>query len=235
MASLRQYTNQARVRVLADDATLVVTDEILNKAEELIDLYCADFILPSLKAPFYSTESFLQATFTAGSSNVVLTSPETLETNYLKYNTVQILESTTETEVGLIFPVLNSANLTIKIDTDTLTTGTKTINLFQLGKFPRVCDTELAQNIYYKIIPPEVGQAATYQAWYITKHPELFDGSEVTGLLQSESIGKSGAYSYTNASGKDLASTVSTTVLFERLLVPQVKQLLAKYKVQTLI
>jgi len=231
--SQRQYTNETRVRELANENTLLVPETILCQAEELIDLYCADFILPSLKAPFYNVESILEANFTTESDIVNLSSTEDLETNYLKYCNIQILESDTESEVGQIFPVINSANLTIKISTDSLTAGTKTIKLFQMGKFPRVCDVELSNNYYYKVIPVNVSQACTYQAMFMVQQPELFDGSESVGLLASESISANGAYSYSTGNGDNVRAL--SNAMLERMIAPQAKQLLVKYKVQTLL
>jgi hypothetical protein len=229
--TLRQYTNQERVRSLANDNTLTPTIQQLNLAEELVDLYCADKIRPSTNAPFYDDESILTATF--ANNNVTLTSTDQLETNYLKFTNLRILEGASGEE-GLEFPVLNSNNLTLTIDNSTLT-GSKTVLIYQLGKFPRFGDTETADNNIYKTIPQAVRQASTYQVWYILEHPELFDNSVELEEYQSESIGRGGQYSYSKGNVDLLQYQAKSDYYSNRFLCHQAKQLLAKYHIQNLM
>jgi hypothetical protein len=232
MTTLRQYTNQTRVRSLSGDNTLVVTDAQLNLAEEIVDLYCADKIRPSVNAPFYDDESILTATFEG--NTVTLTSTDSLETNYLKYTNIKILESATSSEEGNIYPVLNSNGLVLTIDNSSLI-GSKTILLFQLAKFPRFGDTENTDTNVYKNIPEAVRQASTYQAWYIVEHPELFDNSLELTEYQSESIGRGGQYSYSKGNIDLLQYQAKSDYYTNRFLAPQAKQLLAKFSIQNLI
>lgn len=233
--SNRQYTNQNRVRSLSGNNTLSITTAQLDIAEEIVDLYCGDYSYPSVKAPFYEETSILTASF---SSNVVtLASTENLETNYLKYTNIQIIESTDNTEEGYIYPVLSSTGLTLTIDNADTLTGSKTIKLFQLGKFPRVGDCELDDdnNKYFKWVPQEVSQAATYQAWYIIENPELFDNSEDYNNFMSESIGANGQYSYSIGSSDYLKFVAQADYYTTKYLSPTAKQLLSKYSRQALI
>jgi hypothetical protein len=232
MTTLRQYTNEARVQSLAHDNTLIVNEAQLNLAEELVDLYCADKIRPSINAPFYDDESILTATFNG--NTVTLTSTDQLETNYLKYTNLRIIESANASEEGLEFPVLNSNNTTLTIDNSTLT-GSKTVILYQLGKFPRFGDTENTDTNVYKTIPEAVRQASTFQALYIVNNPSLFDNSQELSEYQSESIGRGGQYSYSKGNIDLLQYHARSDYYTNRFLCPQAKQLLAKFSIQNLI
>lgn len=232
MTTLRQYTNEARVQALADNTDLAVRIDQLNLAEELVDLYCADRINPSINAPFYDDESFVTANFT--NNTVVLTSTDSLETNYLKYTNLKIIESSDTTEEGLLFPVLNSNNLTLTIDGSSLN-GAKTVLVQQLGKFPRVGDTEKTDSKVFKFIPNEVSQASTYQALYIIEHPEIFENSDVINEYESESIGRGGQYSYSKGNIDLLEYQSKSDYYTNRFLSPRAKALLAKFSIQTLM
>jgi hypothetical protein len=232
MTTLRQYTNQDRVRSLANNNTLTVTEQQLNLAEELVDLFCGDKIRPSVNAPFYDDESILEANF--NNNTVNLTSTDNLPTNYLKYTNLRIIESGDTTEESLEFPILKNTNLTLTVDNSTLT-GNKTVLLYQLGKFPRFGDTESTEDVIYKTIPEAIRQASTYQAWYIVEHPELFDNSQILNEYESESIGRGGQYSYNKANIDLLQYQSRSTYYTNTFLCPQAKQLLAKYSIQNLI
>jgi hypothetical protein len=230
--TLRQYTNEARAKSLSGNNDLTITIQQLNLADEIVDLYCADKIRPSINAPFYDDESVLTATF--NNNIVTLTSTDNLKTNYLKYTNLRIIESATNSEEGLEFPVLNSNGLVLKIDNSSLT-GSKTVILYQLGKFPRFGDTESTDNNVYKTIPELVRQASTYQAWYIAEHPELFDNSTELSEYQSESIGRGGQYSYSKGNIDLLQYQSKSDYYTNVFLSPIAKQLLAKFKIQSLI
>lgn len=232
MTTLRQYTNQTRVQSLADDNTLSVSFGQLNLAEELVDLFCYDKIRPSINAPFYDDESILTANF--NNNTVTLTSTDQLEANYLKYTNLRIIESSDTGEEGLEFPVLSSNNITLTIDNSELS-GNKTVILYQLGKFPRLGDTESTDTNVYKTIPEAIRQAATFQALYIVKHPELFDNTQELNEYQSESIGRGGQYSYSKGSVDLLEYRARSDYYTNRFLCSQAKQLLAKYSIQGLI
>lgn len=228
--SLRQYTNIENVRNVGNDQNLQVEAWDIDLAEELIDTYCATYIRPSLRAPFYDTESILTATFNSTNGTFVLNGNESLETNYLKYTNVEVL-SGVDGEEGLVLPVKNSTNLTISVGNYAeLSNGIKTIRLFQLGKFPRIGDCEVnASNEYYKIIPIKVRQAAAYQTLFILQNPALFDNS-ASGEFKSESIGTRGQYSYV----REDKANLSPNVQLEQMISPQAKKLLLEYRIQQL-
>lgn len=226
--SLRQYTNPARVKSVANDESLVVTDYIINLAEEMVDAYCADYIRPSTSAPFYDVDSFLPAVFTGNS--VVIQSTDTLETNYLKYCVVEIEDT------GTIYPILNSNNLTLTLDNAENESGLKDVKIYQLSKFPRLGDTVIEDNtIVRKTIPQAIRQAASYQAWFIVNRPDLFDNSTEISLYNSESIGRGGQYSYTGGSAEQMQFLLQKETVLGRLLSPEAKILLQKYKIQGLM
>lgn len=226
--SLRQYTNQARVRSIANDEVLVVNDHTINLAEELVDSYCAEYIRPSTSAPFYDLESYVQAVF--NNNTVTITSTDTLETNYLQYCVIEIMDT------GDIYPVINSNNLVLTIANADGITGTYDIRIFQLGKFPRFGDVAIEDNsIVRKVIPQAVRQAASYQAWFIVNRPDLFTNSFDTGFFSSESIGRGGQYSYTNGSPEQMQFLLQKEVMLNRLMSPEAKIMLQKYKIQNLM
>jgi hypothetical protein len=226
--SLRQYTNQARVQSVSNDPDLAVTDYAINLAEEMIDAYCADYIRPSTSARFYDTDSYVDALFTG--NTVTLTSQDSLETNYLKYCVVETYED------GNIYPILNSHNLTLTLDNADSETGTKQVKIYQLSKFPRVGDTVIKDNTeVLKTIPQAIRQASSYQAWFIINRPDLFENSTEISLYNSESIGRGGQYSYTGGSPEQMQFLLQKDTVLSRLLSPEAKILLQKYKIQNLM
>lgn len=233
MASLRQYTNQAIIRSLADDDTLTFTDAELNLAEELIDTYCAEYIQPSLKAPFYNVESYLDATFSG--NTVTVTSTDTLEANYLKFCNIEIVDSANADEVGTQYAVVSSNNLILTLDSSVSLTGSKKIRLYQLGKFPRVADCDQSDTEFFKRVPPAIRQAASYQAWFIKERPDLFENNHEIDLYNSESIGRGGQHSYTGGSPSQMAFLLNAATVLDRMMSPHAKTLLQKYKIQGLM
>jgi hypothetical protein len=226
--SLRQYTNEARVRSVSDTPYLVVSDYAINLAEEMVDAYCADYIRPSTSAPFYDVESFLSGTF--NENTLTINSTDTLETNYLKYCVVEVEDT------GNIYPVINSNNAVLTLDNASSEAGVKDIKIFQLGKFPRLGDTAIDDNtIVRKTIPQAIRQASSYQAWFIINRPDLFTNSNEISLYNSESIGRGGQYSYTGGSPAQMQFLLQKDTVLSRLLSSEAKILLQKYKIQNLM
>jgi hypothetical protein len=233
--SLRQYTNLARVQSLAGDDSLFATPQQINLAEEMVDAYCAEYIRPSTSARFYDTESFVEAIFD-GNNVTILATDESLETNYLKYCVLEIVESATPEEESRLFPIVNSHNFNLVIDNGSELTGQKTVKIYQLSKFPRLGDTVMDYDAkVMKTIPQDIRQAATYQAWFIINRPDLFDNSEEISIYNSESISRGGAHSYTGGSPAQMEYLMQKNTLLGRMISAEAKILLQKYSIQNLM
>jgi hypothetical protein len=86
-----------------------------------------------------------------------------------------VLEIMSGADAGKRIFVKTHVNDTLTFwNTQTGLSGTETCRLIQIGKFPRLADSDIANNTYYKIIPEFIKEAVAYQYKFRLDNPSIF-------------------------------------------------------------
>lgn len=189
MASRRGYLSQAELAEYADITITNTTeaDDQISMAEELIDEYVG------FQDKFIDYE--IRGLISSGGTNSLTmesTHQNNMQLNYLRGCWFEIIggsgeglrrKITTQTYAGVL--TLESA-LTTSADT------TSYYRIWQLGKFPRFCDTQFdsahSTQQYYKSIPEKVRRATAAQVEYMINMGATFFSSDKLNM-KSERIG----------------------------------------------
>lgn len=194
MASKRGYLSQAELSEYADITITNTTeaDDQISQAEELIDAYVG----PQQKAVDETIEGRVAS---AGASTLTLESSRhqnVFQKNYFLYCQVEIVGGTGSGQRRIVTASTYEGVLTVDSSWSTVPDSTSYYKIYQLGKFPRYCDSYFDGNVspqlYVKSIPEAVRRAVAAQVQYfIEQGAEFFAGEDSS--LQSETIGD---YSY---------------------------------------
>lgn len=202
MASNRNYVTTTEVNTYTDNA-FTATDEMINKAEELVDAYVG-FV-----DKFYPHELVGRAT-AGGSTSITLETDEQnkYEKDYFKWCYVEIVSGTGEGQRRIVSSSTKAGVLTVQSAWDTTPDTDSYYKIYQLGKFPRLKDvsyyTESTPYIYLKSIPEAVKRATCAQVEYMqTMGANYFKSNK--NALESESLDD---YSYSRGSGSASLDTL---------------------------
>lgn len=225
MSSRRQYLTQPELAEYAD-ITIIDPDEAddqISQAEELIDSFVGN------QHKFFAGKRDGMVASVVSSTQFYLQSDHqnNVEADYYTYCEVEIIGGagigqrriiSSSTYAGLV--TVNSA-FTTALDT------TSVYRIYQLGKFPRHCDsyyhTLSTPYKYYKQIPEAVKRAVAAQVEYVIQMGESFFSSDQADKT-SESIGD---YSYSNGGGGGGGVSVTGTAKF---IAPKARMLLRGIK-----
>ncbi|MCG3176832.1 MAG: hypothetical protein MOGMAGMI_01796 [Candidatus Omnitrophica bacterium] len=219
MASNRNYVSTTEVDTYTDNA-FVCTDEMINKAEEIIDGYVG------YQEKFYDYELFGQAA--GGSANTItlqLKEQNLHEQDFFKYCYVEIVSGVGAGQRRIVSSSTKAGVLTVQSNWTTAPTSESYYKIYQLGKFPRIEDVSYFSDstpyIYLKSIPEAVKRAVAAQVEYMQAMGAGFFKSNKS-TLDSESIGD---YSYSR--GSNGVSSVHT------LIAPKAKEYLSGIRNRT--
>lgn len=189
--SRRGYVSKAEVAQFTGALENTIDDDIIGKAEEMIDAYVG----------FH--KKFLEIKIN-GKASAVGASSLTLQTNQqnvydVDYFVLCEIEIIGGTGAGQRRKITGSTKEGVLTVDTAWTTGLDTTSyyvIYQLGKFPRVSDviydSQNTPNTYYKTIPEAIKRATCAQYEYIVEMgASFFIGS--ASYVTSESIGD---YSY---------------------------------------
>ena len=216
--SRRGYLSQTELSQFADititDAT--EADDQISQAEELIDAYVG----PQQKAYPHELKGRVAS---GGSLSLTLQSTQQniYYADYFKYCELEIIGGTGAGQRRIITGSTLAGVLALASAWSATPDSTSFYRIYQLGKFPRACDSmlysEQSPTTYYKNIPETVKRATAAQVEYrVSMGPNFFE-TDQSGKA-SEHIGD---YSYQNAEG---------TTGAERLIAPKAKLLLRGIK-----
>lgn len=210
--SRRGYVSKDEVAEYTGANANTITDEKIQKAEELID-----------GAVGYH-EKFMQSPImgmVANASGVVV-KLESLHQNvyqadYFTYCEIEIVGGTGKGQRRKITASALNGEITVDSAFTTPLDGTSYYKIYQLGKFPRKCDVEFdsrnTPNKYYKTIPEAIKRATCAEYEYIVELGDSFFAGGGDNIV-SERIGD---YSYQNADGEvsesDLISNKVSSLL----------------------
>lgn len=223
MASRRNYLTQAELEQFADIIISDTTeaDDQISMAEELIDAYVGyqqkAYGISDLKG---------RAASGAGSTITLQSNQQNLyEIDYFKYCEVEIIGGTGAGQRRVITGSTLAGVLTVASAWDTTPDSTSFYRIYQLGKFPRYCDSyfynESSPATWYKNIPEAVKRATAAQVEYRINMGEAFFASD-----QSEKVSERiGDYAYENAISGGIG-----IVGLEKLIAPKARLLLKGIK-----
>lgn len=194
--SRRSYLSKTE---LEQYANITITDEdeaddVISQAEEMIDAYCG-FQEKAIK------DVFEGKCVSAGGTNTFYLDSLQLnvwQKDYLKWCEVEIIGGTGAGQRRKITASEYVSGLcTVDSNWSVVPDTTSFYRIYQLGKFPRYCDTHYYDRDgvgqYYKSIPEAVKRATAAQVAFIKEMGDGFFNTDKTSK-QSESIGD---YSYT--------------------------------------
>lgn len=218
MPSKRNYVTTSEVDTYTDSA-FTATNEMITKAEELIDAYVG------YVQKYFQHELIGRATAGASSSITLETDEQNkYEKDYFKWCYVEIVSGTGEGQRRIVSTSSKAGVLTVQTAWDTTPDSDSYYKIYQLGKFPRQEDvdfySESTPSIYLKSIPEAVKRATCAQVEYMqTMGANYFKSNK--GTLESESLGD---YSYTK--GQSIGSV-------DTLIAPKAKDYLKGITVRT--
>ena len=174
---MRSYITIDELQTYADvgiDDTTYAQEQIAQ-AEEIIDSFVGT------QKKFFASWVFGQAT-DGSTSTLVDTSgdtPFTQPDNFFKWLHVEIVAGTNE---GLIRQIKSydkaTKTITLAEDFPAAIDSTSVFKIYQLAKFPRLCDVFAKNGVVYKSIPQDLKRAVAAQVEYlITQGPEFFQGT----------------------------------------------------------
>lgn len=193
MASRRNYVTTTEVDELIGSGSS--TDLQISEAEEIIDSYVGF----QQKAVDLEIKGRAAA---GGSSTITLEQNQqnVYDIDYFKYCEVEILGGTGAGQRRVVTSSTLAGVLTLASAWTTPPDSTSFYRIYQLGKFPRHCDStfysEQSPSTYYKNIPEMVKRATAAQVEYMTNMGDAYFATDKSEKV-SESIGD---YSYENAS-----------------------------------
>ena len=214
MASKRGYTTTTEVDELV--GTTGSTDVQINEAEEIID----DYVGYQDKFLDYEIRGLLAA---GGVNNLTLEQihQNNMQLNYLRGCWIEIMGGAGEGQRAKITAQTLAGVVTLETNLSVATDITSYYRIYQLGKFPRQCDTEFdglhTPTQYRKSIPDKVRRATAAQVEFMINQGKAFFGSDAPDM-ESESIGD---YSYSKA-GRGSGVTAGAV----KLIAPKAKLLL---------
>jgi len=196
--SRRGYLSQSELEQLANITVTDTTeaDDKISQAEEMIDAYVGaqdkhmDYITTGLAAAAGATSLTVEAS-----------QQNTFDIDYFKLCEIEILGGTGAGQRRKITGNTKAGVLTV--DSAWLTTPSTDsfYKIYQVGKFPRVCDVESythgSNTTYYKAIPEAIKRAVAAQVEYFIEMGDAFFAGDKSEM-ESESIGD---YSYTKGQG----------------------------------
>lgn len=196
--SRRGYLSQAELEQLAN---ITVTnsaeaDDKISQAEEMIDAYVG-------AQEKYMCEKIFGLTASATASSLTLESSQqnNYDNDYFKLCEIEIVGGTGVGQRRKITASTKTGVLSVDSTWDTTPSTDSFYKIYQLGKFPRVCDVEsythLSITTYYKTIPEAVKRAVAAQVEYFIEMGDAFFAGDKSEM-ESESIGD---YSYTKGQG----------------------------------
>lgn len=199
MASRRKYVTAAEVAEYSNGAYVAgdVTDDSLSRAEELIDSYVGfqDKFFPAIADGLAQAGGTTSLTLEANQVN-------SSQQDYYKGCEIEIVGGTGAGQRSLITDSTLLGVLTISPAFSTAPDATSYYRIYQLGKFPRACDTTFdgrhATPRYYKWIPEAVKRATAAQWEYVKKMGDDFFRTDQSSY-QSENIGN---YGYSKKQGQ---------------------------------
>jgi hypothetical protein len=201
MSSKRQYLSQAELAEYADITITNTTeaDDQISQAEELIDTYVGfqrKFLGEDVKGRVASATS---TTFNLETQRHV----NVFQKNYFTYCEVEIIGGTGSGQRRTISASTYEGVVTVSSVWTTTPDSTSYYRIYQLGKFPRACDTyfdgQATPSLYLKNIPEALKRATAAQVQYMIQQGTAFFSGENT-IMQSETIGD---YSYTRGNSGD--------------------------------
>jgi len=174
----------------------VEADDVISQAEEMIDAWVG------FQDKFMEYEVQGRAYAGAlGSITLQLDQQGTYDVDFFKWCEIEIIGGENVGERRRVTGSTKEGVLTVDEDWSTAPDTTSFYRIYQLGKFPRICDvvaySQIQPTTYYKSIPEAVKRSVAAQVAYIIEMGDPFfsgDGSEKL----SERIGD---YSYTNRPG----------------------------------
>jgi hypothetical protein len=180
--------------ITVTDAT--EADDQISQAEEIIDAYVG----PQEKAVQETVTGMAAA---AGSTSLTLETSQqnSYDVDYFKLCEIEIIGGTGVGQRRKITGSSDAGVLTVDTAWDTTPDTTSVYKIYQLGKFPRICDMETYTNgsttTYFKTIPEAIKRAIAAQVEYVIEMGEnFFKGDKAD--MESESIGD---YSYSKGQG----------------------------------
>jgi len=210
--SRRGYVSKAEVAEYTGADVATITDDKINKAEELIDGFVG------YHQKFIAQELNGKATG-AGSASLTLDvlHQNIYDNDYFALCEVEIIGGTGAGQRRKITTSTRAGVLTVDTAWATALDTTSYYVIYQLGKFPRlqdvVFDGNNTPNTYYKRIPEAIKRATCAEYEYIVELGDSFFAGGGDSKI-SETIGD---YSYTNADGEvtedDLVSTKVQSLL----------------------
>jgi hypothetical protein len=190
MPSLRQYTSAVAVAQLTGLSVGDITDNLLNKAEIMIDAYCADFYEGPLSKFYKNVVEYFPANTSWTTTSVTLLPNNGASDNYYNFTVIELLDGSNK---GLIIPVTSSNGNVLSFTAVPGLSGLIACRVYQLGKFPMLKDVQT-----YKSIPSQLAQAVAFQCEFLLKNAKKINSGK---SKKSEYIGEN--YSYTD---NDLSS-----------------------------
>lgn len=215
MASRRNYLSQAELAEFADITIIDATeaDDQISQAEEMIDAYVG----PQDKLISYEVRGLVAA---GGASSFTLSTEHqsNMQDDYLRGCQIEIMGGTGEGQKRRITGQTFAGVITVDSAFSPAVDTTSYYRIWQLGKFPRGCDTQLGTNSkYYKTIPEAVRRAVAAQVEYIINMGTTFFSTDASNKT-SESIGD---YAYSKG-GPGFAGSGSDASM----IAPKARQLL---------
>jgi hypothetical protein len=212
MASRRGYVSDTEVEEMIGGGVDVADLEI-SEAEELIDAYVG------------FQDKFCGASL-EGRVAVGGTTSNTLESvdqnaydvDYLKGCVFEVIGGAGAGQRTIISGQTREGVVTFQTALTTTTDTTSFYKIYQLGKFPRICDvtaySRIAPTTYYKHIPEEVKRAVSAQVEFMREMGDPYFKGEKSQMV-SERIGD---YSYSKSDGSGRG--------VDQLIAPKAKELL---------
>ncbi len=220
MASRRGYLTQAELIQYANIEILDSTeaDDRISQAEEMIDT----FVGHQEKAIYYPLHGRAVG---GGASSITLevNQQNMYEIDYFKYCEIEIIGGIGLGQIRTISANVKASGLvSVSVPWDTTPDATSMYKIYQLGKFPRECDSRFYSTSepyqYIKSIPEAIRRATAAQVEYLISMGDDFFSSNKSGFT-GESIGD---YSYQKNS--NVAGGIS------ELIAPKAKALLKGIK-----
>lgn len=225
MATVTSDRNYLTIAELQDFANITVTDtdeafDNISRAEEILDRYVG-YQEKSIDRQYYGEVTSVNSkTIFDASSGTQLTPID----GFFSAGVIEIIGGTGKGQRRII-DSSSKDNKSITYIGDTFSPNVDTTSIFkiyQLAKFPRVCDRVANRNgtAYYKAIPDAVRRATAAQvAYMIAQGDAFFTGA--SSDMQSENIGD---YGY----NRGQASAASTSII--KLTAPMARSLLRGIK-----
>ncbi len=212
MASRRGYVTKEECDEMIGGSP-AITDLEVSEAEELIDAYVGfqdNFLKQEIKG----------RVAVGGQNNITLESVDqnVYDVDYLQGCQFEVIGGTGKGQRKIITAQTKEGVVTLDSGLTTALDTTSFYKIYQLGKFPRICDVEAysrtAPTTYYKSIPENVKRAVAAQVEFMREMGDEYFQTDKSQML-AERIGD---YSYQKSDGQNRS--------FEQLIAPKAKELL---------